>query len=433
MTAARSSASANEPKTCKLFKKLVSLDEAKQIIAENFSAKPVGKERVPLEHAYNQVLAEDVIAPLAVPPFNRSTVDGYAVKAEDTFGADEDRPIALKLCGQVRVGEPPKVTIEKGTTAETVTGAPLPEGADAVVMFEDTVQKENTVFVHASVSRGENVMKAGSDIHKGETALREGQALASYEIGVLAALGVTNITVYKRPRVAILSTGAEVVEPGKPLSTGKIYDINAHALSAAVIECGGEPINLGIVEDESQKMEAILKKALSMADLVLTSGGVSVGPTDIIPKVLDTLGKPGVIVYGIAIKPGKPTTIAVINGKPVFSLPGHPTSALLIFRLLVRPVIAVMAGRPAEEPRTVKAVTATRMFAARGRRTFVTVHLTRDKADRFVASPVPLGLSGAITTLSKADGFIEIHESQQFINAGEEVIVHLLKQTYAKG
>lgn len=319
------------------------------------------------------------------------------------------------------------MSIEKGTTAEIVTGAPLPEGADAVIMFEDTVQKENTVSIRASVSRGENVMKAGSDIRKGEAALRKGQTLASYEIGVLAALGATSTKVYKRPRVAVLSTGAEVVEPGKPLSAGKIYDINARALSAAVIECGGEPINFGIVEDESQKMEAIFKKALNIADLAVTSGGVSVGPTDVIPKVLDTLGKPGVIVYGIAIKPGKPTTVAVFNGKPVFSLPGHPTSALLIFQLLVRPVIAGMAGRPAEKPRKVKAVTATRMFAARGRRTFVTVHLTRDKTGRFVAAPVPLGLSGAITTLSKADGFIEIHESQQFIDAGEEVMVYLLK------
>jgi len=410
-----------------LFKKLVSLDEAKQIIAESFPSKPVGKESIPLEQAYSRILAEDAVAPLDVPPFSRSTMDGYAVKAEDTFGADENRAITLKLCGRVRVGEPPKVTLEKGTTAEIVTGAPLPEGADAVVMFEDTVQKEDTVLVHTSVSRGENLMKAGSDIHKGETALRKGLTLGAYEIGVLAALGVTDVKVCKRPKVAILSTGAEVVEPGKPLPAGKIYDINAHALSAAVIECGGEPVNMGIVEDESQKMETTLKKALSMADMVITSGGVSVGQTDIIPKVLNTLGKPGVIVYGIAIKPGKPTTVALINGKPVFSLPGHPTSALMIFQLLVRPVISRMARRPMEKPRTVKAVTATRMFVARGRRTFVTVHLEKDKAGRFVVSPVPLGLSGAITTLSKADGFIEIHESRQFIDAGEEVIVHLLK------
>jgi putative molybdopterin biosynthesis protein len=407
------------------------LDEAKLTIARNFSPKPVGTESVPLEDAYNRILAEDVIAPLDVPPFDRSTVDGYAVKAEDTFGADENHPIALTLCGRVRVGEPPNVTVERGATAETVTGAPLPEGADAVVMFEDTVHRESTVLVHTAVSRGDNVMKAGSDIYKGETVLKKELRLTAYEIGVLAALGVTDAKVYKRPKVAISSTGAEVVEPGKSLGHGKIYDINAHALSGAVIECGGEPINLGIVEDENQKMRTALKQAFSVADLVITSGGVSVGPTDIIPKILDTLGKPGVIVYGIAIKPGKPTTVAVIDGTPVFSLPGNPTSALLIFQLLVRPVIVSMAGRRGERPRTVKAISATRMFAARGRRTFVTVHLAKDKAGRRVAAQVPLGLSGAITTLSKADGYIEIHESQQFIDAEEEVTVHLLKPTLA--
>jgi putative molybdopterin biosynthesis protein len=410
-----------------MFKKLISFDEAKKIIAENFSPKPIGKETVSLKHAYNRVLAEDVVAPIDVPPFNRSTVDGYAVKAQDTFGADEDSPVTLKLCGRIKIGEPPKITIEKGTTAEIATGAVLPGGADAVVMFENTVKKEDLVMIHTVVSKGDNVMKAGSDISKGETVLRKGRMLTAYEIGVLAALGMTKITVYKRPRVAIISTGAEVIEPGKPLPTGKIYDINAYALGAAVLECGGEPLSLGIVEDENHKVREALKKALNTADLVITSGGVSVGPTDIIPKVLNTLGKPGVIVYGMAIKPGKPATIAVINGRPVFSLPGNPASALLVFHLFVRPVLLRMAGRQTEEPETLRAIAATRMFAVRGRRTFVTVRLTKDKTGKFVASPVPLGLSGAITTLSKADGFVEIREDQQFIDEGEEVIVHLLK------
>jgi putative molybdopterin biosynthesis protein len=414
----------------RLFKKLVSFDEAKQIIAKNFSPKPVGKEAVPLEHAYNRVLAEDVVAPIAVPPFNRSTVDGYAVRAQDTFGADEDSPITLKLRGRVKVGEPPKVIIEKGMAAKIVTGAVLPEGADAVVMFENTVEKEGLVMVYTSVSKGDNVMKAGSDISKGEAVLKKGWALTAYEIGVLAALGITKIKVYRRPRVAVISTGAEIIEPGKPLSTGKIYDINAYALGAAVLECGSEPLNLGIVEDESHKIEEALKKALSTADLVITSGGVSVGPTDIIPKVLNTMGKPGVIVCGIAIKPGKPATIAVIDGKPIFSLPGNPASALLVFHLFVRPILLGMAGRPMEQPKTLRALAATRMFAARGRRTFVTVRLTRDKTGEFVASPVPFGLSGAIMTLSKADGFIEIREDQQFVDEGEEIVVHLLKPSF---
>jgi molybdenum cofactor synthesis domain-containing protein len=410
-----------------MFRKLVSLEEAKQILAQSFTPKPVGKERVSLFEAHNRVLATDVTSPLNVPMFDRSTVDGYAVKSVDTFGADEDKPVALKLCGQVNVGETPKVKVQKDTAAQIVTGAPIPEGADSVVMVEYTVQEGETVMVHSAVSKGENVMKAGSDIRKDETILKKGTALLSHEIGVLAAVGIDRVEVFKRPKVAIFSTGAEIVEPGKPLPPGKIYDINAHTLSAAVAECGGEPLNLGIIEDQTDQMSVALKKALSVANVVITSGGVSVGPTDIIPKVLNTLGKPGVVVYGIAIRPGKPTTMAVINGKPVFSLPGHPTSALLIFHLFVRPVMAKMAGKGIEPPIIVQAVTSERLFPAKGRRTFVTVTLKRGRSGKIVASPVPTGLSGAITTLAKADGFTEIHEDQQFVDAGETVTVQLFK------
>lgn len=410
-----------------MFRKLRSLDEAKQILKQNFTPKPVGVEQIPLSEAHNRVLAENVVAPIDVPPFSRSTVDGYAVKAADTFGAEEDQPIALKLCGSVRVGETPSVTVEKDTTVEIVTGAPLPKDADAVVMLEYVVQKNNTIFTHRSVSKGENVMKAGSDIHKDEVILKKSQTLSSREIGVLAALGFAQVNVYKRPRVAVVSTGAEIVEPGKPLSPGKIYDINAHTISAAVTECGGEPIGLEIVPDETNRLKTTLRKALDPADILMTSGGVSVGPTDIVPKVLNILGKPGVIVSGIAVKPGKPTTIAIVDGKPVFSLPGHPTSSLLIFHLLVRSVILGMAGRREETPVMVKAVASAKMFPARGRRTFVMVSLASDKSGGLVASPVALGLSGAITTLVKADGFVEIMERQQFINAGDEVTVHLFK------
>jgi len=408
-----------------MFRELFSLDEARKIFKQNFSPKPVGMERVSLSEAHDRVLAEDVVAPMDVPPFDRSTVDGYAVKAADTFGADENRPVALKLCGEVTVGEAPSVIVKKGMTAEIATGAPLPKGADSVVMVEYSTRRGNVIFFHSSVSKGENIMEAGSDIHKGETILKKDQRLSSQEIGVLAALGLTEVDVYKRPRVAILSTGAEVVEPGKPLPPGKIYDINAYAFSAAVSECGGEPINLGIIPDERNQLKAAIKKALNSADAVITSGGVSVGPKDIIPQVVDTLGKPGVIVSGIAVKPGKPTTIAVIDGKPVFSLPGHPTSSLLMFHLIVRPVICKMAGRPEETLSVLKAAAATKMFPAKGRRTFIMVNLTYDKAGQLFASPVPTGLSGAITTLAKASGFVEIEENQQFIDAGTTVNVHL--------
>jgi len=410
-----------------VFRKLVSLDEAKRIVKQSLSLKPVGVERVSLSEAHNRVLAEDVVALRDVPPFSRSTVDGFAVRAADTFGADEDRSVALKLCGSIRVGENSSVVVEEGETAEIVTGAPLPQGADAVVMLEYVVQKGKTVLTHRAVSRGENVMEAGSDIHEGAVTLKMGQALSSREVGVLAALGLKQVDVYKRPRVAVISTGAEIVEPGKPLTPGKIYDINAHTLSAAVKECDGEPVSWGIVLDEASRLKATLKEALDSADVVVTSGGVSVGPTDVVPQVINALGEPGVIVSGIAVKPGKPTTIAIVNGKPVFSLPGHPTSALLIFHLLVRPLILSMAGRQEETPVLVKATASAKMFPARGRRTFIMVSLTREKSGGLFASPVGLGLSGAITTLAEADGFVEVEESRQFINAGEEVTVRLFE------
>jgi len=414
-----------------VFRKLVSLEEAKQALAKSFKPKPVGKERVFLSQALRRVLATDIVSKFDIPPFNRSTVDGYAVKAADTFSANEDRPVKLRVCGRVNVGEAPTIAVEKGTAAQIVTGAPMPEGADSAVMVEYTVQKDESVLIHSAVSKGENVMKAGSDIRKGETVLKKGSVLSPHEIGVLAAIGKDKVEVLKKPKVAIISTGAEVVKPGKPLPAGKIYDINAHTLSAAVEESGGEPINMGIVQDETKQMQTALAKALKTTDAVLTSGGVSVGPTDIIPKVLDTLGKPGVIVYGIAIRPGKPTTMAVINGKPVFSLPGHSASALLIFHLFVRSVLAPMAGRQEEPSITVKAITSERLFPARGRRTFLTVNLKRDRSGRIMAYPVPTGLSGAITTLAKADGFTEIHENRQFVDAGETVNVQLFKpETY---
>jgi len=410
-----------------MFRKLFTFEEAKKAVEKHFEAKPLGIEEVPLLEAYNRVLAEDITAPLDIPPFNRSTVDGYAVKAEDTFGADENRPVKLKLCGAVNVGEMPKIKVEHGKAAEIMTGAPIPEGADAVVMAENVKRKNSEVHVYAAVAKDENVMKAGADIKRGEIVVKQGELLGSREIGAIAAVGLSKVKVYKIPRVAVLSTGAEVTEPGKPLAPGKIYDINAYSLSTAVMESLGKPVYLGVFPDDQDELEKALKRALESADVVVTSGGVSVGPKDVIPKTLSLLGKPGVIVCGMATKPGKPTTVAIIGGKPIFALPGHPTSALLIFHLLVRPIIECMAGRKASERATVKALASTRMFPARGRRTFIMVKLKRDSSKQLIAEPVPVGLSGAITTLLRADGFIEILENQQFVDAGEKVTVHLFK------
>jgi putative molybdopterin biosynthesis protein len=413
----------------KMFRKLMTFDEAKNAINQHLKPKPLGAEEIPLLEAHNRVLKEDIASALDIPPFNRSTVDGYAVKAEDTFGAEENHPVKLKVLGIVNVGEPPKISITKGEVAEIVTGAPVPEGADAVVMVEDTEREKDELRVYSGVTKNENVMKKGTDIKKAETVLKAGQILGAPEIGVLAALGITQVKVFTVPVVAVLSTGAEVTEPGKKLPPGKIYDINAYSLSAAVRESGGKPVYLGVVPDDKTELRKALEHALASADMVITSGGVSVGPKDLTPQIVDSLGKPGLIVCGIAVKPGKPTTIALAGRKPVFSLPGHPTSALLMFHLLVRPVIQSLAGRNAGKAATVKAKAGSRMFSAKGRRTFVMVKL-REEAKGLVAKPVESGASGAITTLSKADGFVEIPENQQFVDVDEEVTVALLRDGF---
>ena len=413
-----------------MFRRLMSFDDAKQLVNEQLKPKALSGEEVPLLEAYDRVLIENVVSTLDIPPFDRSIVDGYAVKAEDTFGSEENQPAKLKVRGVVNIGELPQVRVEKGETAEIVTGAPIPEGADAAVMVEDTDKDKAMLRVFRAVTRNENVMKRGTDIKNGEIVLKAGRVLRASEIGVLAALGLTKVKVFKVPVVAVLSTGGEVTEPGKELSPGKIYDINAYSLSTAVRESGGKPVHLGVVPDDKAELQKALKHALTAADMVLTSGGVSVGPKDLTPQIVNSLGEPGVLVSGITVKPGKPTIIALIGKKPVFALPGHPTSALLLFHLLARPVIQCMAGRPATESKTVKALAATRMFQAKGRRTFAMVKLKREKSNELVAELVESGASGAITTLAKADGFVEIPENQQFVDAGEEVVVSLLKDTF---
>lgn len=405
----------------------MTFSEAKQVIGEKLKPDVLGEEEIPLLEAYNRVLGENVVSTLNIPPFDRSTVDGYAVKAEDTFGAEENQPAKLTSIGIVNIGEKPKISLEKDEAVEIVTGAPIPKGADAVVMVENTEKQDSELHVFRAVTKTENIMKRATDIKKGKTVLRAGQVLKASDIGILAALGLIKVKVFKVPLVAVLSTGSEVTEPGKELPDGKIYDINAYSLSTAVKESGGKPIYLGVVSDDKAELRKALKRALNSADIVITSGGVSVGPKDFTPKIVNSLGKPGIVISGIAVKPGKPTTIALIGSKPVFCLPGHPTSALLLFYLLARPIIQLMSGRPAGEVKTIKALASRRMFSARGRRTFVMVKLKPSKSGTQIVEPVETGASGAITTLAKADGFVEIPENQQFVDAGEKIEVTLLK------
>jgi len=410
-----------------VFRKLVTLEDAKKIIDENFKPIVIGDEDVALLEAYSRVLKDDIVSSIDVPSFDRSTVDGYAVKAEDTFEADENQSVSLNISGVVFAGEQPKMVLGKGEAVEIATGAPLPEGANAVVMVEDVERLDNQLQVYTAVTPYLNVMKKGSDIKCGKTVLHARQVLGASEIGVLAALGLTKTRCFKPPMVAVISIGDEVVAPGKLLSAGKIFDINTYSLSTAIMECGAKPVFFGLVSDDKAALSKTLETALTCADVVITSGGVSVGSHDYTPQIVDSLGKPGVVISGIAVKPGKPTTVAFAQDKPIFSLPGNPAAALLIFYLLVRPIIQRLCCRDPSEMRTIRAFAGAKLFSAKGRRTFIMVKLVLDiEKCRLVAEPV-VGTSGAITLLSETDGFIEIIENQQYINKDEEVLVKLFK------
>jgi molybdenum cofactor synthesis domain-containing protein len=415
-----------------MFRKLLTFEEAKKTIEEYFKPAFLGNEEAVLLEAYNRVLSEDIVSALDIPGFNRSTMDGYAVKAQDTVGADENQPVTLKVTGALNIGEHPRIKVETGEAVEIVTGAPMPEGADAVVMVEDTEHEDSELHVYSAVTSNENVMKKGSDIKKGAVVLKKGQVLGSSEIGVLAALGLKSVKVQKIPVVAVLSTGGEVTELGRELQAGKIYDINAYSISTAVIESGAKPVYFGVVPDDKAALSKAMQTAVASADMVITSGGVSVGPHDYTPQIVDSLGKPGIVVYGIAVKPGKPTTVGFVGDKPMFSLPGNPTSALLLFYLLARPLILRLAGRAVTPMKMVRAVAGARMFSAKGRRTFVMVKLEFDETCRLIAEPVESGASGAITTLANADGFVEIAENEQFVDVDQEVVVVLFRGSAAK-
>jgi len=419
-----------QPSGRKIFRSLASLEEARAILLEHFEPSPVGEEEVPLEDAYGRALAEDVYSGIDVPGFPRAAVDGFAVIARDTFGAEEDEPRALRIVGSVRAGEEPGFEIGPGQAAEIATGAPMPGGANAVVMVEHTQARGDELLVFKAVSPGENVTPMGNDIMAGEFVLRRGQRITSREIGVLAAIGRRRVKVFRRPVVAIISTGDELSEPGEPLGFGKIYDVNSFSLACAVLENGGSPLRIGIVGDDPAEIEGALRDALRRADAVITSGSTSAGSGDVIYRILDGLGSPGLLVHGLKVKPGKPAAIAVADGKPIFGLPGYPTSAMIIFSLLAAPIIRSMAGLGGEAGGArQRAKVAKRIASAKGRAEFLPVHLVKSESGETLVYPILKG-SGAITSFSMADGFVEIPEDQEFLEEGDEVEVELFGRLY---
>ena len=410
----------------KVYLDLVSIEEAKRRFYEHFKIT-YHLTNSSIWDAGEKVLAENIVAGYDVPPFDRARMDGYALIARDSFEADEDNPITLKIVDEIPAGVIPDVEVNSGECTVISTGAVIPKGANSVIMVEYTEQEEKQVRLFRSVVPGENIMFAGSDIKIGEIVLRKGERLSPREIGVLAALGVSEIPVYQQPNVAIISTGDEITSPGELLEPGKIFDINGATLTNAVRECGCKPNFLGIIKDSPEMLKEKLKKALSKADVVLLSGGTSKGVGDLSYKVINELGTPGILVHGVAIKPGKPLLLAVVDNKAIIGLPGYPTSALTVFERLVAPFLRSLAGINSLEKKVLEAYMVTRVDHVLGRHEFLPVHIIR-KDSKYFAYPVLTG-SGAITTLSFSDGFVEIPSNQLFIDENERVTVELFSNT----
>src|SRR5215468_4844015 len=403
------------------FLEVVSSAEARRRFEAAIDLSPLAGETVGLAQALGRVLATDLAAETDVPAFDRASVDGFAVRAADTTGAGDRAPRRLLLNAEViACGHPPCLEVHAGTASTIATGGPIPRGADAVVMIEHTelieTPKGPSIEVRRAATPGQFLAFAGSDIARGETVLRRGQLIGSREIGILAACGIAGIPVVRRPRAAVLSTGDELVPPGTPLPPAGVYDSNGAIVAAAVEEAGGEAVRYGAFPDDEAKLEAVVRRALAACDMVVLSGGTSKGAGDVSYRILSQLGPPGVLVHGVALKPGKPLCLAVSDGKPIAVLPGFPTSAIFTFHAFVAPIIRARAGLRAEGAQSVKAAVPVRIPSEMGRQEFVLVALVPGEQGP-VAFPIGKG-SGAVTSFSQADGFVAIDALSAGLDAG---------------
>jgi len=378
-----------------------------------------------LADALGCALAHDVVAPIDVPPFDRSNVDGFAVQSSDLALASEAAPRRLALNGEViACGTAPMRPVLPGTATPIATGGPLPRGADAVVMVEHTQPAgDRAIDIRRAASPGQFVSYAGSDIARGEVLLRTGTVIGSREIGMLAACGIAQVPVARKPRVGVLSTGDELVQPGEPLRPAAIYDTNGAIVTAAINENGGEAAFLGAIPDDETQLESAMRKALAGNDMLVLSGGTSKGAGDVSHRIIARLGAPGIIAHGVALKPGKPLCLAVCDGKPVVILPGFPTSAMFTFHDIIVPVLRRMAGLPPRSDAKVSAKVPVRIASELGRTEFVMVSLV-EGADGLIAYPSGKG-SGAITTFAQADGFLRIDALADQMPAGTKAEVTL--------
>ncbi|MEE9257718.1 MAG: gephyrin-like molybdotransferase Glp [bacterium] len=410
------------------FFKVVSPEDARESVR---GFLPLPAEEVSSFDAVGRVLAGEVVSPVDLPEFARSTMDGYAVRAADTVGAGESIPAYLDIVGHVPMGAAPAFEVGAGQAARINTGGMMPAGADAVVMEEyTTAPDEGTVEVRRPGAVGENVLSVGDDLKAGERILPGGSRLRSHDIGAFSGVGITKLMVHRRPRVAILPTGDELVDPREKPGPGQIRDINRFSLAAAVIESGGVPETEDILPDDLATIKTRLAAAAARADAILSSGGSSMGVRDYTVEAIDSLGEPGVLIHGISIKPGKPTIIGRVRrgevDKAVVGIPGHPVSALMIFHVFVRPILRQLSGeRDAglDWETGVPAALGRNIASAPGREDLIRVRLERGE-DGIIAHPL-MGNSAMISTMTRADGFITIPLENEGLRAGAEVRVTL--------
>ncbi len=407
------------------FTKLTPLNEALSQLLEHTKPPTLEAERIILEQALGRVLAEDVVAPFDIPPFNRSAVDGYAVRAEDTFGASPSNPAVLSLRTEViEAGMPPKFVLGENEAVEIYTGAPLPKGADAVVMAENAVKENAKLHVLSPVSPWQNVSRKGEDFEKGQVALRRGHLLQPWDIGVLASFNLSEVQVLRRVKAAVVATGCELIPPGGGLEEGKIIDSSRPLVKAFLEASGCEPIDLGIAPDDLREVANLIRRVLSEADFVVVIGGTSVGKRDLVPEAVKSL-KPTLYVHGLSIKPGKPTGFAVVSEKPVFMLSGYPVAALVGFEAIIKPWLHRKCGLPAALRPKAKAKLARRVASTPGVRDFLRVKLVK-KNETLYAEPLRLTGSGLLSSITEADALLIIPEEVEGYDEGAEVEVEIL-------
>ena len=399
------------------YQKLTLTDQALQ---SWFNALQIGKPNVSavsLKDASGRVLSEDLIAREDLPRFDKSAMDGYALKTADSVGASQFKPATFQLT------ENQEITSKQ--VRQVWTGNPIPKGANAVVMLENTRKYEGKIEVWSQLAPGDNVSKKGEDIKKGDVIAEAGVRLNPYHIGLAAALGYSQLKVVEKPKIAILATGNELAEVGTLLSGDLIYDSNKIMLSAVCRELGAETTDYGIAKDNVDEIADKIQKALKTQDAVITTGGTSVGGLDLVPDAVNKLGKPGVIVHGVALRPAMPTAIAMLEGKPVLILSGNPVAAIIGFEVFGRPMVCRLLGMSKTEPRPMlKATLARRVASALGRKTYVRVRVTL-KGGEFYAEPVSAKGSGSISTLTQSNGFVIVPENREGVSEGETVIVHM--------